>query len=289
MGRQGLWKCPNCGKHQIWKVRSASTSKLDRSCINCGERVRATLDRSPTGKGRRGSVDIWERSIKLDEDALMKEVLVRDGSDLNTITGKTGEIAGEGQSGLVPIFANYWRPEESLKFPSKIASEKVRTELLRFVSERNDGYLDTVAMCWESLSPPELFDGDSYHSFSFRFEEKMEDILSQRLLEPQLIGIQEIEIIPRRIGSSHISRRITRLMVDLRICLRRIAHYHSVTLDQRIIWQRWMTRTRIVDEHLKDLFTNGIETPDGGRFTGKGLDLHGKRGSLLVPLLCPER
>ena len=29
MGRQGLWKCPNCGKHQIWKVRSASTSKLE--------------------------------------------------------------------------------------------------------------------------------------------------------------------------------------------------------------------------------------------------------------------
>ena len=68
MGRQGLWKCPNCGKHQIWKVRSASTSKLDRSCTSCGERVRATLDRSPSGKGRRGSVDIWERSIKLDYD-----------------------------------------------------------------------------------------------------------------------------------------------------------------------------------------------------------------------------
>ena len=270
MGRQGLWKCPNCGKHQIWKVRSASTSKLDRSCTSCGERVRATLDRSPSGKGRRGSVDIWERSIKLDYDALVKEVIVRDGSDSGTIIGKTSEIESEGQSGLVPIFANSWRPEESLNFPSKIASKKVRTELLRFVSERNEGYLDTVALCWESLSPPELFDGDSYHSFSLRFEEKMGDILSQRLLEPDLIGIQEIEIIPRRTGSSHISRRITRLMVDLRICLRRIAHYHSVTLDQRIIWQRWMIRTRIVDEHLKELFTNGLETPDGGRFTGKG-------------------
>jgi len=188
MGRQGLWKCPVCEKHQIWKVRSVSTSKLDRSCISCGERVRATLDRSPSGKGRRGSVDIWERSMKLDDYALMKEVLARDGSNSGTIIGKNGEIRGEGQSGLVPIFANQWRPEKGLSFPSKIASEKVRIELLRFVSERNEGYLDTVAICWESSSPPELFDGDSYHSFSLRFEEKMADILSQRLLEPNLIG-----------------------------------------------------------------------------------------------------
>ena len=31
-----------------------------------------------------------------------------------------------------------------------------------------------------------------------------------------------------------------------------------------------MIRTRILDEHLKDLYTNGISTPDGNSFTGKG-------------------
>lgn len=270
MGRKGLWKCPSCGKHQIWKVRKSSTSKLDRNCIVCGERIRATLDRSSSGKGRRSSVDIWERSIKLDDKSLLSEIQTRDRADSVKIIDKAAIIDSKGQSGLVPIFANNWRPEKGLDFPSKVQSNKARSELLRFVSERNEGYLDLVAVCWDSLSPPEYFNGDSYHSFSLEFENEMVESLSQRLMEPHLLGIEEMEIIPRRRGSSHLARRITRLMVDLRICLRRIAYYHSITLEQREIWQRWMTRTRIVDEHLKELFTDGLETPDGGKFTGKG-------------------
>ena len=31
-----------------------------------------------------------------------------------------------------------------------------------------------------------------------------------------------------------------------------------------------MTRTRYMDEVLKDIFTKGIETPDGSKFGGKG-------------------
>ena len=270
MGRKGLWKCPSCGKHQIWKVRKSSTSKLDRNCIVCGERIRATLDRSSSGKGRRSSVDIWERSIKLDDKSLFSEIQTRDRADSVKIIDNATIIDSKGQSGLVPIFANNWRPEKGLDFPSKVQSNKARSELLRFVSERNEGYLDLVAVCWDSLSPPEYFNGDSYHSFSLEFENEMVESLSQRLMEPHLLGIEEMEIIPRRRGSSHLARRITRLMVDLRICLRRIAYYHSITLEQREIWQRWMTRTRIVDEHLKELFTDGLETPDGGKFTGKG-------------------
>jgi len=269
-GRHGLWKCPSCGKHQLWKVRSSSTSKLDRNCVGCGYRIRATLDRSISGKGRRESVEIWERPMKLDEAAILNEVKIRDASNSETIIEKTQSEETGGQTGLVPIFASKWKPDGGLVFPRKIPSKAARSELLRFVSERNEGYLDSVAICWDSLNPPELFNGDSYHDFCLRFEDEMIEFLSQKLLEPHLLGIEEVEIIPRRRGSSHLGRRIIRLIVDLRICLRRFAFYHSVTLEQRKTWQRWMTRTRIVDEHLKELFTDGLETPDGGRFTGKG-------------------
>ena len=43
--------------------------------------------------------------------------------------------------------------------------------------------------------------------------------------------------------------------------MRRIAHYASITVENRIEWQRRMIRTRLVDEELKDLFTNGLPTP----------------------------
>ena len=59
-------------------------------------------------------------------------------------------------------------------------------------------------------------------------------------------------------------------MRDIRLCLRRVAYASSVDLDTHLQWQRWMTRTRAMDEHLKDLFSNGISTPDGGKFGGKG-------------------
>ena len=269
--RQGIWKCPNCRKHQVWKIRSSSTTKLDRKCMECDIRVRVTLDRSSTGQGRKESVEIWERSPKLTDDELNREVEVRDSEEeLHTL--KENIVRGEVhiQSGLSKIYADDWRPLESLNFPSKIDSKLIRTELLRFVSERNEGYLDIVAGCWDSMSPPSLFDGHEFHEFSLEFEERMLENLSQRILEPHLIDIREMEVLPRRKGVAHISRRSTRLVLDLRICLRRIAHYHSITIEQRLDWQRWMLRTRVVDEHLKDLFTNGLETQDGSKFTGKG-------------------
>ena len=269
--RQGIWKCPNCRKHQVWKIRSSSTTKLDRKCMECDIRVRVTLDRSSTGQGRKESVEIWERSPKLTDDELNREVEVRD-SEEELHTSKENIVRGEVhiQSGLSKIYADDWKPLESLNFPSKIDSKLIRTELLRFVSERNEGYLDIVAGCWDSMSPPSLFDGHEFHEFSLEFEERMLENLSQRILEPHLIDIREMEVLPRRKGVAHISRRSTRLVLDLRICLRRIAHYHSITIEQRLDWQRWMLRTRVVDEHLKDLFTNGLETQDGSKFTGKG-------------------
>ena len=269
--RQGIWKCPNCGKHQVWKIRSSSTTKLDRKCKECDTRVRVTLDRSSTGQGRKESVEVWERSVKLTDDELNREVEVRDSQEeLHTTNENIVREDVHIQSGLSQIYADKWRPLESLNFPSKVSSKLIRSELLRFVSERNEGYLDIVAGCWDSMSPPSLFDGHEFHEFSIEFEEKILENLSQRILEPHLIDVREMEVLPRRKGVAHIARRSTRLVLDLRICLRRIAHYHSITIEQRLDWQRWMLRTRVVDEHLKDLFTNGLETQDGGKFTGKG-------------------
>ena len=93
----------------------------------------------------------------------------------------------------------------------------------------------------------------------------MWDILSQRLLEPNLIGIRK-PIIPEGLIFSR--TRKSQTSFDLRICCVGIV-LSLVTLDQRIIWQRWMIRTRIVDEHLKELFTNGLGL-QWRRFTGKG-------------------
>ena len=270
-GRQGIWKCPNCGKHQVWKVRSSSTIKLDRKCIECANRVRVTLDRSSTGQGRKESVEIWERSNKLAEEELHREIDVRNSQgDTKLSNEDIGARKVHAQSGLTQIFAEKWKPLEGLHFPSKVDSKLIRSELLRFVSERNEGYLDLVAECWDAMDKPSLFGGLDFHEFCIRFEERMLENLSQRILEPRLIDIREMEVMPRRKGASHIGRRSIRLGLDLRICLRRIAYYHSITIEQRMDWQRWMLRTRIVDEHLKDLFTNGLESQDGSKFTGKG-------------------
>ena len=144
----------------MWKIRSSSTTKLDRKCIECDSRVRVTLDRSSTGQGRRESVEIWERSTKLTDDELNREVEVRDSQEeLDTSKENIGRDEVHIQSGLSRIYAEKWRPQESLNFPSKIDSKIIRSELLRFVSERNEGYLDIVAGCWDSMSPPSLFDG----------------------------------------------------------------------------------------------------------------------------------
>ena len=56
----------------------------------------------------------------------------------------------------------------------------------------------------------------------------------------------------------------------MRLMLRRLAHYMSVTAEHRFEWQRNMTRTRMMDEALKEIFTDGIDTPDGSKFGGKG-------------------
>ena len=60
------------------------------------------------------------------------------------------------------------------------------------------------------------------------------------------------------------------MLIDLRLTLRRLAHYVAATLDHRLSGSVSLTRTRALDETLKVLFTEGREAPDGTRFGGKG-------------------
>ena len=71
-------------------------------------------------------------------------------------------------------------------------------------------------------------------------------------------GLTEGEIIPRRDTDLHLERRGDRFIVDFILCLRRLAHYMSITNEMRMEWQRMMTRTRAMDAHLKDVFFSGI-------------------------------
>ena len=43
-----------------------------------------------------------------------------------------------------------------------------------------------------------------------------------------------------------------------------------------------MTRTRALDTVLKDIFSEGVETPDGGRFGGKGFRSTWQEGVVAV-------
>ncbi len=272
LARIGIWKCPECSIHQIWKTRSDHANKLDRKCADCGKRARTTLDRSSSGKGRTRSIEIWERDPRAGMSKLKEEIVRRNkGSSRSKKTPQDASPDNDDPQSLLPIiWGTEWNPEFSLEFPQRIESEIVRDTLLEFIAERHDGHLDTVSDCWGNLNFPKRLSGSSFHEFSKLLVSELKSSLSERLLGPNLSFLSESEIIPRRKGEIFLERRMTRFLIDITLCLRRIAHYYSVTVEDRVQWQRRMIRTRLVDEQLKDLSTSGLPTPDGGRFGGKG-------------------
>ena len=271
LARIGIWKCPGCGLHQIWKTRSSNANKLDRRCSKCEKRVRTTLDRSSSGKGRTRSVEIWERDPRAKIGILEEEVSRRNaGLSLEEETPGIA-LSNDGPQSLLPkIWGSGWKAELPLKFSHRVPTDEVRNELLGFIAERHDGHLDVVSGCWDNLKMPNHLDGDDFHELSEMLVSELEVRLADRLLGPNLSSLGKTEIIPRRSGEVFLERRMERFLVDVKICLRRIAHYHSITVEDRLQWQRWMIRTRLVDEQLKDLFASGLPTPDGGTFGGKG-------------------
>lgn len=175
------------------------------------------------------------------------------------------------QSEFPPIWGENWQPPVHLEFESPLTVADARGMMLAEVAQQHDGQLRVFAFIWDDLTEDvESWDGKSWHDFSQRLVMAIESNLAKRGGENRTSEVVAAEVIPRRSGSEHLTRRTSRFMIDLSLALRRIAHLQSVTVEQRLQWQRWMQRTRNLDEHLKDLFMNGLETPDGGKFGGKG-------------------
>lgn len=188
-----------------------------------------------------------------------------------------------GQADLPVIFGADWSPNEPLAFTQPLHADAARVEILRFVAQRHDGHLFLVANVWDVLieNEQQQFEGPSWHEFSSRFVNAVERGLHAQVAA-KMQGQEEIEIIPRRSLTLFLSRRSKHFLLDLRLVFRRLAHYMSVTMEQRMEWQTMMTRTRMLDTHLKHIFGEGVETPDGSMFGGKGFRSTWQEGVVAV-------
>ncbi len=172
-----------------------------------------------------------------------------------------------------PIHGSEWNPQEVFAFVSDLPAAAARTEVLRFVAERHDGHLQLIAAAWDhvfSAEPIDNFDAQTWHRFSNNLTTAVGQGLKARLKTIGLDDKKKVEVIPRRDFNTHLSRRGERFSIDLKLCLRRLAHYMSISIEQRLEWHKLMLRTRFLDGHLKEMFMKGMETPDGGKFGGKG-------------------
>ena len=176
-----------------------------------------------------------------------------------------------------------WTPSEALTFTQPLLYDAARAEVMRFFAERHEGHVFLAANIWDHLhvDGQHSFDGESWHTFSERFVSAF-----KRGFEAQndhkISTILDQEVMPRRSIIEHMERRISHLIVDLRLCLRRLAYYMATTMENRLEWQRLMTRTRAMDAHLKEVFSSGMETPDGSRFGGKGFRSTWQEGVVAV-------
>jgi 2-oxoisovalerate dehydrogenase E1 component len=183
--------------------------------------------------------------------------------------GGAGQTMAQGD--LPEIFGQDWRPEHPLDFVRPLPATAARSEVLGFVAQQHDAHLFLVANVWDHMigAEPETFEGPSWRTFSERFVEGLERGLKKQM-NATLSDELEREVIPRRSMTLMLERRRTHFLIDLRLMMRRLAHYMAITVDHRLEWQRFMTRTRALDTALKSMFAEGVETPDGGRFGGKG-------------------
>jgi len=175
------------------------------------------------------------------------------------------------QGELPEIFGSDWEPKATLDFTQPLLAIAARREVLLFVTQQHDGKISLVADIWDHLitSEPKQFEGPSWSKFSKRFIDALgKGLISQ--LDSKMAEEKQSEVIPRRDVETYVTRRNTHFLLDMKLMLRRLAHYMSVTIAQRLDWQSHMTRTRYMDEVLKQIFTDGIETPDGSKFGGKG-------------------
>ena len=175
------------------------------------------------------------------------------------------------QGELPEIFGSDWVPKAKLDFTQPLLAIAARREVLLFVTQQHDGKISLVADIWDHLitSEPKQFEAPSWSKYSKRFIDGLsKGLISQ--LNSKMAEEKQSEVIPRRDVETYVTRRNTHFLLDMKLMLRRLAHYMSITVAQRLDWQSHMTRTRYMDEVLKEIFTNGIATPDGSKFGGKG-------------------
>ena len=176
----------------------------------------------------------------------------------------------------------------SLTFQHPLPVDAARIEILRYIAERHDGKLQLIASIWDYvIRDISSFDGDSWYEFSTDFIDAVQRGMRARAKVVDLDD--DCEVIPRTSVEEHLERRLDRFLIDLRLCMRRLAHYMAVKLDHRLEWQRMMTRTRILDEHLKSVFSEGIPTPDGGTFGGKGFRSTWQEGVVAIATALERR
>ena len=176
-------------------------------------------------------------------------------------------------SGLPNMWGEGWNPPKPLDLVININSKIAKIEVLRYILERHNGYLNLVSSAWNKIISKKnisSFSGDSWYEFSNELVELCSKLIKKRIDALDIEEIEDLEIIPRRKTNLHLERISKRFEIDLHLVMRRIAHYHTISVDLRKEWHRLMVRTRFTDEHLKSLFMEGLETPDGGKFGGKG-------------------
>jgi 2-oxoisovalerate dehydrogenase E1 component len=187
------------------------------------------------------------------------------------------------QGELPDIFGANWRPEEALNFTQPLDLTTAKAEVLRFIGQRHDAHLFLVANVWDHLTADlaEPLNGDTWHAFSERFVDGLQRGMTAQA-ERTLGSTIDDEVIPRRSMRLMLERRRTHFLLDMRLMLRRLAHYMSIQLDQRLEWQRMMTRTRCLDTALKAIYSEGVPTPDGQLFGGKGFRSTWQEGVVAV-------
>tara|TARA_B100000003_G_scaffold193167_1_gene193383 strand:+ start:3368 stop:5965 length:2598 start_codon:yes stop_codon:yes gene_type:complete len=175
------------------------------------------------------------------------------------------------QGDLPDIFGTDWSPKAKLEFTQPLLVDAAKREVLLFVAQQHDGRIPLVSDIWDHVieSATKQFEGPSWSKFCQHFIASLETSLVAQI-EAKMADEKDSEVIPRRTLETFLDRRNTHFIIDMKLMLRRLAHYMSVTFEQRLEWQRNMSRTRYMDEALKEIFTDGIETPDGGKFGGKG-------------------
>ena len=175
------------------------------------------------------------------------------------------------QGDLPEIFGSDWSPKAKLEFTQPLLVDAAKREVLLFVAQQHDGRIALVSDIWDHVIGSEIkqFEGPSWAKFCQRFLASLETALVAQV-EAKMADEKDAEVIPRRTLGTFVGRRNTHFLIDMKLMLRRLAHYMSVTIEQRLEWQRNMSRTRFMDEALKDIFTDGITTPDGSSFGGKG-------------------